>query len=116
MFNETETLLLQAKEALETKEYAKAEALQSRACDLMRGQQADESRLATGIEQLADIHCIQEKFDLCAREYQEVVQMREKLLPENDFNILRPLYAANQQTTCFRARPDRRNSGRFGRA
>src|SRR5262249_22610272 len=25
-------------------------------------------------------------------------------------------YAGNQQTTCFRARPDRRNTGRFGRA
>ncbi len=66
MSNETETLLLQAKEALEAKHYAKAEALQSRACDLMLREQADESRLATEFEKLADIHSIQEKFDLCA--------------------------------------------------
>jgi tetratricopeptide (TPR) repeat protein len=92
MPNETESILLQAKEALEAKQYAKAESLQRQACKLMRGEGADESRLAAEIEKLADIHCIQRKFDECATEYQEVVKIREKLLPENDFNILRPLF------------------------
>jgi tetratricopeptide (TPR) repeat protein len=92
MTNETETLLLQAKEALEAKQYAKAEASQRQACDLMRGERADDSRLASEIEKLADIHCIQKKFDQCASEYAEVVQMREKFVPANDYNILRPLY------------------------
>ena len=92
MSNETESLLLQAKEALESKQYAKAEASQRQAFDLMRGERPVESRLATEIEKLADIHCIQKKFDECANEYSEVVQMREKFMPANDFNILRPLY------------------------
>jgi tetratricopeptide (TPR) repeat protein len=92
MPNETENLLLQANEALEAKQYAKAEALQAQACKLMRGERADEYRLAIEIEKLADIHCVQKKFDQCANEYSEVVQMREKFMPANDFNILRPLY------------------------
>lgn len=92
MTNEIENLLMKAKEALEAKQYANAEVLQRQACDLMRGGRADTSQLATEIETLADIHCIQQKFEDCVSEYQEVVQMREKLLPENDFNILRPLY------------------------
>lgn len=79
MTNETEAVLQQAKEALEAKQFAKAETLQRQACDLMRGERADDSRLATEIEQLADIHCIQKKFDQCASEYAEVVQMREKV-------------------------------------
>jgi tetratricopeptide (TPR) repeat protein len=77
---------------LEANQYAKAEALQRQACELLRGQPTDESVLAAEIEKLADIHCIQQKFDQCACEYAEVVSMREKFLPANDFNILRPLY------------------------
>lgn len=92
MPNETENLLLQAKDALEAKQYAKAEALQRQACELMHGERTDESLLATEIEKLADIHCIQKKFDQCASEYAEVVSMREKTLPANDYSILRPLY------------------------
>jgi tetratricopeptide (TPR) repeat protein len=92
MSDETENLLMKAKEALDAKRYANAEVMQKRACDLLRGQQADESRLADELEKLADIHCAQKKFDQCAIEYSEVVQMREKFLAENDFNILRPLY------------------------
>jgi tetratricopeptide (TPR) repeat protein len=92
MTSEAGNLLLQAKEALEAKEYAKAEGLQKQACELMRGERAEESLLATELEKLADIHCIQKKFEQCASEYAEVVQMREKLTPANDVNILRPLY------------------------
>jgi len=92
MPNETEILLAKAKEALETKQYASAEILQRQACDLMRGEKAEPSRLAAEIERLADIHQIQGKFHECAAEYQEVVQVREKLLPANDFSVLRPLY------------------------
>jgi Flp pilus assembly protein TadD len=69
MSNETENLLAQAKEALEANQYAKAEALQRQACDLMRGEGAGWSLLATEVEKLADIHCIQKKFDQCASEY-----------------------------------------------
>jgi len=92
MSDETNNLLLQAKKALEAKQYAKAEALQAQACKLIRDERADESRLAIELEQLADIHCIQQRFDQCASEYSEVVQLREKLLPATDYNILRPLY------------------------
>jgi tetratricopeptide (TPR) repeat protein len=92
MPNETEKLLANTEEALEAKQYANAEVLQRQACDLLRRERADDSRLAAETEKLADIHCIQKKFDECASEYQEVVQMREKFLSENDFNILRPLY------------------------
>jgi Flp pilus assembly protein TadD len=92
MSNEIEKLLLQAKEAFEAKQFPKAEALQARACALMRDARVDESQLANELEQLADIHCIQRKFDQCASEYAEVVSTREKTLPPNDFNILRPLY------------------------
>jgi hypothetical protein len=92
MSNETEALLIQAKEALEAKQYAKAEAMQRKACDLMREQRADDSRLANEIEKLADIHYVQHKLDESASEYSEVVQIRERLLPKNDFNILRPLH------------------------
>jgi hypothetical protein len=92
MPNETEDLLVQAGEALEAKQYAKAEVLQRQACDLMRAERADNSRLSTELEKLADIHCIQQKFDECASEYLEVVQIRGQLAPENDFSIMRPLY------------------------
>jgi hypothetical protein len=92
MSNETDNLLLQAKEALEANQYPKAEALQRQACELLRGERTEEFVLATEIEKLADIHCIQKKFDQCAGEYAEVIQLRERFLPANDFNILRPLY------------------------
>jgi tetratricopeptide (TPR) repeat protein len=92
MPNDTETLLQQAAKALKSKEYAKAEALQRQGCELLREEQVEESRLATELETLADIHCTQKKFKQCANEYSQVVQMREKFMPANDFNILRPLY------------------------
>jgi tetratricopeptide (TPR) repeat protein len=92
MSNRTENLLAQAREAFEAKQYANAEVFQRRACELMQGEQADDSRLASEMERLADIHCIQNKFDECANEYAEVVKLREKFLPQNDFEILRPLY------------------------
>jgi tetratricopeptide (TPR) repeat protein len=87
-----DALLQQAAEALKDKQYPTAEALQRRGCEILREQQADASRIANEIEKLADIHCAQRKFDLCANEYAEVVRMREKFLPENDFSILRVLY------------------------
>jgi tetratricopeptide (TPR) repeat protein len=87
-----DAVLQQAAEAVKDKQYATAEALQRRGCELLREQQADKSRIANEIEKLADIHCAQRKFDLCANEYAEVVRMREKFLPENDFSILRVLY------------------------
>ena len=87
-----DALLQQAAEALKDKQYPTAEALQRKGCELLREQRAEESRIANEIEKLADIHCIQRKFDLCANEYAEVVRMRGKFLPENDFNILRVLY------------------------
>jgi tetratricopeptide (TPR) repeat protein len=92
MPNDTETLLQQAAEALNSKEYAKAEALQRQGCERLREEGVDESRLANELETLADIHCTQKKFEQCANEYTKVVQMREKFMPANDFNILRPLY------------------------
>lgn len=85
-------LIEQAAEALNKKQYAKAELLQRQACDLMRRERAAGPLLADEIEKLADIHCVQRKFEECASEYKEVVQIRQKLLRENDFNILRPLY------------------------
>ena len=87
-----DALLQQAAEALKDKQYATAEALQRRGCELLREQQADKSQIANEIEKLADIHCAQHKFDLCASEYAEVVRLREKFLPENDFSILRVLF------------------------
>lgn len=87
-----DVLLQQAAEALKDKQYPTAEALQRRGCDLLLEQQADAPRIANEIEKLADIHCVQRKFDLCANEYAEVVRMRERFLPENDFSILRVLY------------------------
>jgi tetratricopeptide (TPR) repeat protein len=92
MLEDTETLLQQAAEALESKEYVKAEALQRQGCELLRKERVDESRLANELEKLADIHYTQKKFKQCADEYSEVVRMREKFMPANDFNILRPLY------------------------
>jgi tetratricopeptide (TPR) repeat protein len=92
MLNDAESLLQQAAEALKSKEYAKAEALQRQGCELLREDRVDESRLATELEKLADIHCTQKKFEQCANEYSKVVQMREKFMPANDSNILRPLY------------------------
>jgi tetratricopeptide (TPR) repeat protein len=92
MLTDADRLLEQANEALNNKEYARAEALRRRGCDLLREGPVDESRLATELERLADIHCIQMKFEQCANEYSKVVQMREKFLPANDFEILRPLY------------------------
>jgi tetratricopeptide (TPR) repeat protein len=92
MSKNADILLEQAAEALKNKQYANAEVLQRQACELIRGERLDDSRLATEIEKLADIHCIQKKFDECASEYAEAVRLREKFLPENDFEILRPLY------------------------
>jgi tetratricopeptide (TPR) repeat protein len=87
-----DSILQQAAEALKNKQYPQAEDLQRQACEILREQAAEESRLAAELETLADIHCTQRKFEACANEYAEVVQLREKLLPENDYNILRPLY------------------------
>src|SRR5712671_3073449 len=92
MTNDPDALLQQAAETMKNKQFAAAETLQRRGCEILREQGADESRLATEIEKLADIHCVQRKFDLCAREYGDVVRMRGKFLPENDFSILRVLY------------------------
>jgi tetratricopeptide (TPR) repeat protein len=92
MVNDAEALLQEAAEALKGKEYAKAEPLQRQGCELLREEPVDQSRLATELETLADIHCTQKKFKQCANEYSQVVQMREKFMPANDFNILRPLY------------------------
>jgi tetratricopeptide (TPR) repeat protein len=92
MTHEADLLLEQAAEALKNKQYPAAEELQRRGCQLLREQGAEEIRIANEIERLADIHCAQRKFDLCANEYADVVRMREKFLPENDFSILRVLY------------------------
>jgi len=92
MTHDADLLLEQAAEALKNKQYPAAEELQRRACQLLREQGAEEPRIANEIEKLADIHCAQRKFDLCANEYADVVRMREKFLPENDFSILRVLY------------------------
>src|SRR6266568_865663 len=92
MTNDPDALLQQAAEALKNKQYPAAESLQRKGCELLREQRAEESRIANEIEKLADIHCAQSKFDLCANEYADVVRMREKFLPENDFSILRVLY------------------------
>ena len=59
---------------------------------MLRQQGADGSQLTVELETLADIHCTQRKFEACANGYAEVVQLREKLVPENDYSILRPLY------------------------
>ena len=87
MLDRTESLLMQAKEALEAKEYPKAERLQSQACELIREKREDDSRLATEVEKLADIHYVQHKLDESASEYLEAVQMRENFLPANHFDI-----------------------------
>ncbi len=92
MTDDPNALLEQAAEALKNKQYPAAEALQRKGCELLREQGAEESRIANEIEKLADIHCVQSKFGLCASEYADVVRMREKFLPENDFSILRVLY------------------------
>src|ERR1700757_1184584 len=92
MPSELENLFQKASEALEAKQFAAAEALQREGYKLMREQGAEKPRLAAELEKLADIHCVQKKFDQCADEYSEVVQLRENFLPPNDFNILRPLY------------------------
>jgi tetratricopeptide (TPR) repeat protein len=92
MTNNPDALLQQAAEALKNKQYPTAEALQRKGCELLREQGAEESRIASEIETLADIHSAQRKFDLCASEYADVVRMREKFLPENDYSILRVLY------------------------
>jgi hypothetical protein len=63
MLDRTESLLMQAKEALEAKEYPKAEQLQRQACELIREKGEDDSRLATEVEKLADIHYVQHKLD-----------------------------------------------------
>src|SRR5438128_3658297 len=92
MTDDPNALLQQAAEALKNEQYPAAEALQRKGCEIIREQGADESRLATEIEKLADIHCVQRKFDLCANEYADAVKLREKFLAENDFSILRVLY------------------------
>jgi tetratricopeptide (TPR) repeat protein len=92
MTNEIESLLLRASEALEAKQFATAEVLQRQGCKLLREQGVEKARLAAELEKLADIHCIQKKFEECAGEYSEVVELRESFLPPNDFIVLRPLY------------------------
>ena len=92
MSSEIQTLLQQAKQALDAKKVSDAEVFQRQACELLRVHESDAPKIATEIETLADIHCTQRKFDQSALEYAEVLQMREKFLPENDFQILRPLY------------------------
>jgi tetratricopeptide (TPR) repeat protein len=92
MSNEFENLFVKASEALEAKQFAAAEVLQRHGCKLLRENGAEKARLAAELEKLADIHCIQKKFEECAGEYSEVVQLRESFLPPNDFMILRPLY------------------------
>jgi tetratricopeptide (TPR) repeat protein len=92
MSGEIQNLLQQAKEALDAKKVSDAEAFQRQACELLRVHESDASKIAVEIEALADIHCTQRKFDQSALEYAEVLQMREKFLPENDLQILRPLY------------------------
>jgi tetratricopeptide (TPR) repeat protein len=92
MTNDPNALLQEAAEALQNKQVPKAEALQRRGSEILREQGASEPRIADEIEKLADIHCTQRKFDLCASEYADVVKLREKFLPENDFGILRVLY------------------------
>jgi tetratricopeptide (TPR) repeat protein len=92
MLTNVDSILQQAAEALKNKQYPQAEDLQRQACEILREQAAEGSRLAAELETLADIHCTQRKFEACANEYAEVVQLREKLLPENDYSILRPLY------------------------
>ena len=85
-------LLEQAAEALKNKQYPNAEALQRKGCELLRELGGEESRLADEVEKLAQIHYVQKKFSTSASEYQEVVRMREKALPENDLGILKALY------------------------
>jgi tetratricopeptide (TPR) repeat protein len=92
MSNEYENLFARASEALEAKQFAAAEVLQREGCKLLREKGAEKPQLAAELEKLADIHCIQKKFEECAGEYSEVVELRENFLPPNDFNILRPLY------------------------
>src|SRR5580658_3549950 len=81
MTHDADILLERAAEALKNKQYPAAEELQRRGCQLLREQRAEEPRIANEIEKLADIHCAQRKFDLCADEYADVVRMREKFLP-----------------------------------
>lgn len=92
MSSEIQNLLQQAKQALDAKKFPDAEAFQRRACELLRVHESNAPKIATEIETLADIHCTQRKFDQSALEYAEVLQIREKFLPDNDFQILRPLY------------------------
>jgi hypothetical protein len=92
MVAEANKLLAQAAEALKRKEYPAAEALQRQGCALLREAKVDETRLATEIETLANIHYTQKKFDQAADEYSEVVQTRKRILPANDYNILQPLF------------------------
>src|ERR1700743_1349430 len=88
---EANTMLEHAAEALHRKQYVAAEALQGRACELLREQGNEEARLATELETLAGIHFTQNKLDWAANDYEEVVQIRKRISPANDFSILRPL-------------------------
>lgn len=87
-----DALLQAATDALGDQQYAAAETLQRQGLDLLREQTADEPRISNELEKLAGIHFVQQKFDLAASEYGQVLKICERLVPDNDARALRVLY------------------------
>jgi hypothetical protein len=71
----------------------------------------EESRLAAELGTLADIRSTQNKFETCANEYAEVVKLGEKLVAENDYSILRPLYRLERRLILQLAAPPTNSAG-----
>jgi tetratricopeptide (TPR) repeat protein len=84
-----EVLFRQAAAARNNHEYARAEDLQQQGLALWRQQ---DERFARELENLAGIHFIQEKFELAASEYERALELRERLVPDDDSGALRVLY------------------------
>jgi len=77
-----EALFRQAATARDNHEYARAEDLQQQGLALWR-QQDERFARELELENLAGIHFIQQKFELAASEYERVLELRERLVPDD---------------------------------
>lgn len=66
----------QAAEALEARQYARAENLQQQGLELLRRQIPIASQIPDELEKLAHIHFVQDKFENAASEFEQVLELR----------------------------------------
>lgn len=95
-FDQANLLLRQAAEALDSKQYPQAEALQRRAVDLLDEHCAEAPNTALAWERLAYIHFIQGKFELAANEYQAALKLYGDHPSEDSTAVLRVLHSLGQ--------------------